>query len=540
MDKEQRDQLYVRIHFDGGESVRLKKSFLTKKSLYFDAMLGGNFMESQSGDKIQLQGVDYTHFMSIIHSLRHNTVVIDGVDELLRFLETSIFYQFTDIIKKSNTIIKESMLTCHAIPILLSASRLALSELCEKARIYILYNFKTLLANNREQFYQLNRANLLLLFNDNGLNVNDEMDVFNLVIEWCSKNYDIEYEMVSKCVRFNLMDANQLNNCISKTKNSNLQNTIKQYIDYNIQGNESMKPLIRPIRNVPNVLCTVKNDDDGDAHIWKWDWQTLQFSKFLKVDPLPSNTVGYHVMVKDMEIYVMGGEIGYFRGIWNESGWKYSLLSKEWIKLENFVPSKRRNGIGYFCGDDLFLIGGRTKHRLRNKVMEHFRLDKDNNTLVHIGNNECFTWGKEIMSGKYICLEYQGQFVMIKKYFSTKWHSFSFDESNPSNYKWDVNVMNIEPIITSATVYLDSVYILVSYKKTIGLHCYSPEENRYRTITIFNIEFEDGVMCAFNDNKAMVFKNNTLSYYLLDTNVHKECTLQDNFYSEHFFIVPIY
>lgn len=55
MDTEKLDESYVTIHFDSGDNVKLKKSFLTNQSLYFEAMFCGNFIESLSGDKIQLK-----------------------------------------------------------------------------------------------------------------------------------------------------------------------------------------------------------------------------------------------------------------------------------------------------------------------------------------------------------------------------------------------------------------------------------------------------------------------------------------------------
>lgn len=80
------------------------------------------------------------------------------------------------------------------------------------------------------------------------------------------------------------------------------------------------------------------------------------------------------------------------------------------------------------------------------------------------------------MSVKYLCLEYKGQFIMIKKFFSTKWHSFCFDKSNPLNYKWDVNLMNIEPVIICATVYLETVYLLGKL--------YNLSKNKYKILYI--------------------------------------------------------
>lgn len=238
--------------------------------------------------------------MSIINSLKHDTIIFNTVEELFLILETSLYFQFTDTIKKSIQIINENILKLHAIPVLMLASRLSLPELYEKARIYILYNFKAILSHSRTKFFELNKADLLLLLNDNGLNVDNEVDVFNLVIDWCSqtKNYDMECEMVAECVHFSSMDANQLQYSISKSKNLNLQNIIKQYNIYDIQTNSSLKHLIRPARCIPNALCAVKNDPDGDIFIWKWDWQSLKFSRFLQLDPLPRHTVGYHVLVK--------------------------------------------------------------------------------------------------------------------------------------------------------------------------------------------------------------------------------------------------
>lgn len=42
----------------------------------------------------------------------------------------------------------------------------------------------------------------------------------------------------------------------------------------------------------------------------------------------------------------------------------------------SFTPSERSSGLGYFCGDDLFLIGGRTQNNLPNELVEHFKVDR--------------------------------------------------------------------------------------------------------------------------------------------------------------------
>lgn len=35
-----------------------------------------------------------------------------------------------------------------------------------------------------------------------------------------------------------------------------------------------------------------------------------------------------------MDIFAIGGEINYGKGMWNEQIWKYNILSKEWKQLD--------------------------------------------------------------------------------------------------------------------------------------------------------------------------------------------------------------
>lgn len=238
--------------------------------------------------------------MKVIDSLIHNRIDFDCVKELLLVLETSQLLQFENIIKESITLIKNKYLfTVNAIYIFSLASRLGLKDLCNKARIYILYNFKTFLIQNRDSFFELNDDDLLSLLNDNGLNTKNEIDVYNLITDWCLKtdNYNIEYDMTIGCVRFNSMSKNQLKYCFLKTKNFNLQNTIKQYVINTNQSEETMGLLTRPMRSVPNALCAMKNENNG-AYIYRWDWTLFKFTQFIKVEPLPTETTGYHVVVK--------------------------------------------------------------------------------------------------------------------------------------------------------------------------------------------------------------------------------------------------
>lgn len=214
-------------------------------------------------------------------------------------METAQLLQFTIVVQDIiEHIVDKYLLTINAIPVYSLASRLGLKDLMLSARTYILFNFKTLLAQNRDRFFELSKEDLKELLNDNGLNVNDETDIYDLIIEWCleTNNIDVEYELVVDIVRFDSMNKNQLKHCISKTKCSNLKNIIKQYINYEVENKDSKGS--RPMRSKPYVLCTLGNDEDGYAFIYRWDWTSKKFIQFLKLDPLPPTTTGYHVVVK--------------------------------------------------------------------------------------------------------------------------------------------------------------------------------------------------------------------------------------------------
>lgn len=41
--------------------------------------------------------------------------------------------------------------------------------------------------------------------------------------------------------------------------------------------------------------------------------------------------------LKDFDMYVLAGEIGFGKGMWNESGWKYNFIFKQWKQLKKYI-----------------------------------------------------------------------------------------------------------------------------------------------------------------------------------------------------------
>jgi hypothetical protein len=246
------------------------------------------------------QDISFDGFMKVINCLKSNKVVYNGIHDILLILEVSQLLHFSFIIFESIKIIKEKFLfTNYAIDIFSKVSKLGLQNLLDKSRAYVLYNFTTILEKNKNGFMNLNERDLQSLLNFNSLNVPNEKYVYDLIIEWCAKNnnYKHEYELAVSCVHFNTMSKEELEYCISKTANVNLLNTIKPFLDVS-NDNQDTVSLIRPIRSVPYVLCAVKNENNGHAFVYRWDWSCMQFTKFLKLDPLPLGTTGYHVFFK--------------------------------------------------------------------------------------------------------------------------------------------------------------------------------------------------------------------------------------------------
>jgi len=89
-----------------------------------------------------------------------------------------------------------------------------------------------------------------------------------------------------------------------------------------------------------------------------------------------------------------------------------------------------------------------------------------------------------------------------------------------------------------------SYCIFAAYDKTrtINLHRYCPMYELTKKLKSFNIAYDGATtMCAFNVDKAMVFKNDTFEYYSVDNDFFIEYKIQlDNFHSNYLFSVPIY
>jgi len=153
----------------------------------------------------------------------------------------------------------------------------------DKARNYIVHNFEQLLTEYRQMFFKnANNDDFKLLLSDNRLNVDNKTDIYNLIIEWClkTKNYEMVYNIAVKYVHFNVMNKEQLLNCLFITKNLCLKKMIN-HIRYLLRKNiRSIEYASKPKRSISFEFCAILNEDFG-VYLYRWDWDSLKFKGFL-------------------------------------------------------------------------------------------------------------------------------------------------------------------------------------------------------------------------------------------------------------------
>ncbi|XP_054261491.1 kelch repeat and BTB domain-containing protein 3-like isoform X2 [Macrosteles quadrilineatus] len=99
-------------------------------------------------------------------------------------------------------------------------------------------------------------------------------------------------------------------------------------------------------------------------YIFHWDGENLvPFIHLSKIDEGPAEAMGYKVSVKDLKLYVIGGEYMMGHGDWNTSVWSYDTWRETW-EFETSLPSPRRHHSAVFVNNDLFVIGGVGRHRV--------------------------------------------------------------------------------------------------------------------------------------------------------------------------------
>lgn len=114
---------------------------------------------------------------------------------------------------------------------------------------------------------------------------------------------------------------------------------------------------------------------NGSPFIFYWDSakneKPVPLLPLSKVKQGPHEPLGYTVISKGQELFVIGGEylLGY--GNWNKSVWKYNVWSETWT-FETSLTEPRRHHSAVCLDDDLYIIGGFGKFRVIMDSMDRY------------------------------------------------------------------------------------------------------------------------------------------------------------------------
>uniref|UniRef100_A0A1B6EGB5 BTB domain-containing protein n=4 Tax=Clastoptera arizonana TaxID=38151 RepID=A0A1B6EGB5_9HEMI len=161
-------------------------------------------------------------------------------------------------------------------------------------------------------------------------------------------------------------------------------------------------------RNLVNERISV-NDKNKCPYIFQWNGSEPDpIIHLSKIDDGPTGAIGFKVVVKDFNFYIMGGEYMMGYGTWNTSIWKYDTLRGTW-EFETSLTAPRRHHSACILNDDLYIIGGIGKHRVMlNNVVRYNLMSKDwetctslptalYNTACCVYKNEIFLFGLPVM-----------------------------------------------------------------------------------------------------------------------------------------------
>lgn len=165
--------------------------------------------EEQSKDEIVISGIDGTTLDSIVKCFYTGEIDINeqNVEALLAAASFLLFPHLeekcTDFLRKPELVNELNCLEIWAL-----ARRYAFNDLTDIAFPFVLDNFSDLVES--ENFYRLNKSDLIELLENDELVVDSEEDVFNAVTKWVefdSSKRKTDFADLVRCVRLHLLSS---------------------------------------------------------------------------------------------------------------------------------------------------------------------------------------------------------------------------------------------------------------------------------------------------------------------------------------------
>ncbi|KAL3269337.1 hypothetical protein HHI36_008409 [Cryptolaemus montrouzieri] len=181
----------------GNEIFHAHRVVLAAASPYFKAMFTGGLSECEK-DNIKLEGVSATAMKILIHFIYTGKMNITE-NIVCQLLPAAAMLQVTVAIDACCAFLEKQLDPSNAIGIAAFAESHGCVNLCRKANQYIERHFPEV--SQEEEFFQLNSAELVRLIKKDGLNVQEEKEVYNAVLKW------VEYDTRRQCEMENILSV---------------------------------------------------------------------------------------------------------------------------------------------------------------------------------------------------------------------------------------------------------------------------------------------------------------------------------------------
>ncbi|KAI4498911.1 hypothetical protein M0802_006086 [Mischocyttarus mexicanus] len=311
------------------------KTMLINKSHYFECLFSPNFNNTSNKEHIINYSIDPFTLQNFVEWIQNDTEIMmdsnyfvkssmvkykmGNIEDLLNLLELSVLFMVDDLVDDiTNIIVLYWLKPDEIIDIWLLAKDLALqplSDICFSVCLDCFMDLPistltTLPINDFKQLVQNNNFRSTKKY------------LYSVLHKWINNNKD-----------------SAINIDIPRTR------TI-EYVQYVI-GHEL--------------------DNSGNKKEYICCWNDKQFSKYMPLKSLKmygKELVGHQITGRGFSIYLVGGEFGLGTGQFNETIWRYCLISKKWYFFAR-LPHSRRHMVLGFIGNNLIVAGGVSRHRVK-------------------------------------------------------------------------------------------------------------------------------------------------------------------------------
>lgn len=379
------------------ETLECHKEILSTSSEYFKAMFERP-MKERNLDTIDLKCVPANSFKIILDFCYKKPLLIDR-ENIFDVTRTADMLAFTDVYTRCKDFLWDHVnQNCFAV--LMLASTLFMTDLYDYCKAYALWYFNQVADN--EDLLDLTLDELKAFLSDRRLNTTDELLVFRTLVKWVehdvenrSKNFE---SLFHSCLCLPSLGDEQIQvlqsfELLSKFPKclSTLLSSCDQPARNGLQNDDYKDEMRVECREIPKALLWVGGDKSKTSNnfpspnwsIMRWDPPKKGYIKIDDMYPVKTPVeadMGYRVCTLGVEIYVLGGEAKLGSNKWQMNIWSYNMLRRKWTMKASLLEPRRHHAV-CVMDNDIYVIGGFTKHRIITSSVHCYHSDNDSWTV---------------------------------------------------------------------------------------------------------------------------------------------------------------